>query len=411
MRLFLIRLAEFFIPSIALSFTVTLLDFFNIIPPNHTSYGICFFISAIIYIILQIRMLRENYAFLQSKEIYYKYNYCAYSIYIVLGVILFFMNKSRTYTWIFGLTKSIHHFLPEISSLISAIIFHCIIILVIYFAPIGMQWVMNFKEEEEIEFFENTFIDDYEEEKQFFLIKEENTALHIKLAELNIEINSKYMHIENMCREYKVPGSDFVPDFSVKVTDEEIRNENENISGFSNGYLESLAVYRKIAENLLDYDGFLMHGVVLEYDGCGVAFIAKSGTGKSTHAKLWCDMLGSKCRIINGDKPLIRIKNGIPYAYGTPWSGKEGWHSNTCVPLKKLCFIERSLSNKCIPLNQSDVISYIINHIHVPDRKRMLEIVDLLDDLIQHTESYVIRCKPEPEAAITAFREITKERK
>ena len=52
---------------------------------------------------------------------------------------------------------------------------------------------------------------------------------------------------------------------------------------FSDSYLEELAVYRKIAEKMIDYDTILFHGSVIAVDGIGYLFTAKSGTGKSTH--------------------------------------------------------------------------------------------------------------------------------
>lgn len=160
----------------------------------------------------------------------------------------------------------------------------------------------------------------------------------ICLAELNIAIENKYDYIKAMCRDYI---TDNKANFCVFASDEEIQAENKG-TGVDKGYLESLAIYRKIAEKVLEYNGFLMHGAVVEVNKCGVAFLARSGVGKSTHTKLWKELLKNEMTIINGDKPLVRIMDGKIFTYGTPWAGKENIHTNTKTELRKICFIERA---------------------------------------------------------------------
>ena len=108
-------------------------------------------------------------------------------------------------------------------------------------------------------------------------------------------------------------------------------------------YLETLAVYRKIAEKMIDYDTILFHGSVIAVDGIGYLFTAKSGTGKSTHTRLWRELFGERAVMVNDDKPLIKVsENGI-IVYGTPWDGKHRLSTNTFVPLKGICFMSKWL--------------------------------------------------------------------
>ena len=145
----------------------------------------------------------------------------------------------------------------------------------------------------------------------------------VRLAELNIEIKNKYDYIKDMCHDYITAGK---ADFCVSASDEEISAEGKGTS-FDKGYLESLAIYRKIAEKIIEYNGFLLHGVAFEANKCGIAFLAKSGVGKSTHARLWKELLKNKMTIINGDKPLVRIIDEKIFAYGSAWAGKEKIHT------------------------------------------------------------------------------------
>lgn len=90
-----------------------------------------------------------------------------------------------------------------------------------------------------------------------------------------------------MCVDYI---TDNAPDFTLSASDNEIKEEDKGTS-FDSGYLESLTIYRKIAERILKYNGFLMHGTAIDVGGCGIAFLAKSGVGKSTHTGLWKELL------------------------------------------------------------------------------------------------------------------------
>ena len=78
-------------------------------------------------------------------------------------------------------------------------------------------------------------------------------------------------------------------------------------------------------------------------DGEAYIFTAVSGTGKSTHAMLWREVFGERVRMINDDKPLIRITpEGKAVVYGTPWDGKHHLSKNSAFPLKAICWLTRA---------------------------------------------------------------------
>ena len=227
---------------------------------------------------------------------------------------------------------------------------------------------------------------------------------YIKLANLNIGINNKYEFVGYMCSDYITSPAGM--DFSVTVSTPEIMAENTD-GEYEPGYLESLAVYRRIAEKIIDYNGFLMHGVVIEARGTGVAFLADSGVGKSTHANLWQEYLGNDMTVINGDKPIVRVTDGIPYAYGTPWAGKEGLHKNTRIPLNKICFIDRAEKNECVNIGSEDAFRRMVSHVYKPKRALDLpRVLGLMHDVIDAGECYVIKCNMEPEAAELAVKAV-----
>lgn len=227
----------------------------------------------------------------------------------------------------------------------------------------------------------------------------------ICIANINIQITTKYEFTKNFCKDYV--AHDCVPDFCVSVTEQEIRAESDSPNNL--GYLESLAVYRKIAENLARYDAFLMHASVLDVDGYGVAFCAKSGTGKTTHTLLWKTLFGDRCQIVNGDKPIIRFIDGIPYAFGTPYCGKENLSVNMKTPIKALGFINRSEKNAITRLGKNIALKELIKVCHIPkNSENAIKTIDLIGDFLNKTDIYNIYCNMEKEAAELSSKELLK---
>ena len=225
----------------------------------------------------------------------------------------------------------------------------------------------------------------------------------IRIADLNICIHNHYSYVEQLCNGYLT--SDTNIDLDIEASHEEIKKEQQEASiSCTPDYCESICIYRQISSHLIQYDAFLMHGACIEYDGNVYAFCAKSGTGKSTHLLLWKKLFGEKAHIINGDKPILRLHNGLFYVYGTPWCGKEGWNINTSAPLKALCFLERGMINTIEPLPDPDVMKRLGHQILMPvHQNEMIHYLDLMDQLIRQTSCYLLHCNMEEEAATVAY--------
>ena len=229
----------------------------------------------------------------------------------------------------------------------------------------------------------------------------------IKMADMCIGIENKYEYIRHMCRDYI---TDEKAEFTVSATDEEIAREGENgQESFPLDYLETLAIYRKICDKASDLGCFLMHGVLMSAEDHGILLCADSGTGKSTHAALWLKLLGDKCEIINGDKPLIRISDGIPFAYGTPWCGKEEINVNKKVRLSDICFIRRNIENRVTKVEKREITQTLIPHIHIPSGGNVITVLDSVDAMAKNVMFYTVECNVDISAAETAYNKIVKE--
>ncbi|MBQ7346828.1 MAG: hypothetical protein IJW55_02640 [Clostridia bacterium] len=228
----------------------------------------------------------------------------------------------------------------------------------------------------------------------------------IELAGVRIRIENRYPFIERQCRDFMCEGEDAA--FAVSVTNDEIVEEQKH-GEFSDGYCESICLYRHICEELPSYNVFLMHSSVVEVDGYAYAFTAKSGVGKSTHTALWLKNIPN-ARVLNGDKPLYRLESdGSLTAFGTPWNGKENWGENISAPLAAICFIERGLENRITPATEDDVIGRLMHQLYLRgSRQSVTQQLMLMDALVRAVPYYVLECNISDEAALLAWNTMRK---
>lgn len=233
--------------------------------------------------------------------------------------------------------------------------------------------------------------------------------IRVKIADFVIELDNKYDFVEKLCKNYITDET--CVDFRVSCTQEELDREKQAAgTGFSDGYIESLCIYRSICTKILEKDAFLVHSAVIEVDGSAYAFLARSGTGKSTHIALWRRALGENVKIVNGDKPIYRYIDGDLYAYGTPWCGKEGWNRNVRAKLKALCYIERAEKNSIERLPPQDSAIRIMKQILIPsDAQGATKTLELVDRMLNDIDSWLLKCNISSEAALIAYNAMSKE--
>ena len=156
---------------------------------------------------------------------------------------------------------------------------------------------------------------------------------------------------------------------------------------------------------LLEYSGFLLHSSAVVVDGKAYLFSAASGTGKSTHTRLWLDHFGDRAYMLNDDKPALRLEDGKWYAYGTPWSGKYDISANARVPLAGICFLKRGEKNVIHPMKGSAaVFSFLEQTLRPAGKQARMDIMNLLEKLMDSVPIWQLECNMEPEAALISYR-------
>lgn len=226
----------------------------------------------------------------------------------------------------------------------------------------------------------------------------------VNFADIKIKINNIYDYSMHFCHDYIIDSESF--DFEINVSQDEIQLEHDESlpNEYSLPYCEAIVIYRKIALNLYKYNAFVMHGAVIKVDDDGYMFLAKSGVGKSTHINLYLNHFKKRAKVVNGDKPIIRLIDNKFYAYGTPYNGKENLGDKDFVELKGLCFLKRGLENKAYPLSKDKASILLFNQILLPSNEKDYDIlISLLDKMITNTPLIQLECNMLEEACKVSY--------
>lgn len=228
------------------------------------------------------------------------------------------------------------------------------------------------------------------------------------IADFTVEFKNPSLQAQENFLKYI---SDDIPQVSFDITQKDIQFEIDYLKG--NCTLlnaELTAILRKFYRWILDYNSFLLHSALISVDNTGVAFAAPSGTGKTTHMRLWQKLLGDKLTVINGDKPIVRFFDGVKYpvGYGTPWCGKERYGINSKVQIKHFCFIERSETNSCEEISPKDILNLFFKQILIPLNEPILvsKTLKLANEFLNNVTVWKIKCNMDISAAEVAYNTI-----
>ena len=205
------------------------------------------------------------------------------------------------------------------------------------------------------------------------------------------------------------------PEFAVTVTRENIAFEQAVLLEeahrdgfkprvFTDPFLERAAIQRAFAEFLFSYNTLLFHGSAIAVDGEGYLFTAHSGTGKSTHTRLWMQAFGNRAVMVNDDKPFLQLDEDRVWLCGSPWSGKHGLDANIRVPLKGLCILERGAEKRIARISAAEALPMLQKQAYRPlEEHKETAFLQLVDRLSQAVPLWKMACNKNPDAAHIAF--------
>ena len=224
--------------------------------------------------------------------------------------------------------------------------------------------------------------------------------MKLKITNLIFEIDVKGKMLAERIGNYVYTGDEDA-DIVCRIPEQYYKDKNaehENLTFDECEYLYSGSFFY---EMLSKYNGMMLHSSCVEYKGKAYLFSAPSGTGKSTHTHLWLKYLDG-CRIINDDKPAIRIIDGVAYAFGTPWSGKTDENINEGVPIGGICFLGRG-ENKIKRIPGIAALKPFMDQTVRPRNKELMNnMLETLNIILSKVPIYQMTCDMSEDAVRTA---------
>ena len=158
-------------------------------------------------------------------------------------------------------------------------------------------------------------------------------------------------------------------------------------------------------------DTLEMHASVVSNGGKGYLFLGKSGTGKSTHSRLWLRHIeGSE--LMNDDNPVIRImEDGTPTVFGTPWSGKTPCYRNVSAPIGAIVSLRQEKFNRIerLPVTLAYAALYSSCSSFRPIKSIADGLHSTISRIIPAVPCYRLDCLPDEDAARVCAAAVRKE--
>lgn len=169
----------------------------------------------------------------------------------------------------------------------------------------------------------------------------------------------------------------------------------EHVSVLSNMLMISYAFASATAGTLL------VHASVVVSDGRGYLFLGKSGTGKSTHSRLWLEHIPGS-RLLNDDNPVVRVEDGVTRVYGSPWSGKTPCYINRSADVGAFVRLEQAPHNVITRLGTLQSFAALLSSSSTMkwDKSVYDGVCNTITDVVQSVPIYKMECLPDRDAAI-----------
>jgi hypothetical protein len=222
---------------------------------------------------------------------------------------------------------------------------------------------------------------------------------YYKIAGLTVEIDS-FGRTVAQAEPYAIPPVDDADARIENATPEFFRKYSEVPEDDCEYLYTGMSFYKQ----LINYDGIMLHSSAVVVDGRAYLFTAASGTGKSTHTSLYLKEFMERAFILNDDKPAVRLEDGVFYAYGTPWSGKNGINTNARAPIAGICVLHRGERNEISRIGGKAAIFGIYSQTLKPGSEKYINrVLSIIEKIIETVPIWELRCNMDPEAAHVSY--------
>lgn len=149
-----------------------------------------------------------------------------------------------------------------------------------------------------------------------------------------------------------------------------------------------------------------LHASVIEREGKAVLFLGSSGTGKSTHTRLWEQHIPGS-RLLNDDEPVVRIMdNGSVRVYGSPWSGSTPCYRNISAQAVAFVRLYQHHENKLTQIKGVTAFTALFQSAAIlcSDEQHRESLFGNVAALTERVPFYRLDCRPDREAVMLSSR-------
>lgn len=148
-----------------------------------------------------------------------------------------------------------------------------------------------------------------------------------------------------------------------------------------------------------------IHSSVIVKDGGAVMFLGESGTGKSTHTRLWRENIEG-AKLLNDDSPIIRCVDGVPTVFGSAWSGKTPCYINKSFPIRGIVRLSQAPHNAMRRHSTIAALGALLPSCppsFAYDNELQDNICETLSEVLAKVPVYHLECLPDAAAAQLSY--------
>lgn len=144
---------------------------------------------------------------------------------------------------------------------------------------------------------------------------------------------------------------------------------------------------------------YALHSASNYYQEKAWLYSASSGTGKTTHVKLWEKLYAVP--VLNGDLNLLGMEKDEVFVYGIPWCGTSGVYTTKKYPLGGIILLKRGTENRVCKLPQDERQLYTAQRMISPawTEKQVDDSLLFAEKLSDRIPIRRLYCTQEPSAA------------
>ena len=204
-----------------------------------------------------------------------------------------------------------------------------------------------------------------------------NKSIVIKLGDYYYRIHFVYNQTRHYFKSFRSDQNEELPAviYDIPSVDQNhLIEETERLKDPC--FAEYSLLIESIVNVVLQLNQFFFHGAAFIWKGSAFIFTGLSGVGKSTQLMNWMKLFPEEIEIINGDKPLIEIRDDRFMVFPSPWSGKENMNGTKSAKLKGIILLEQGDSDHIDKLDIKDaVFPLFLQFLYKPEDLQSVNIV------------------------------------